>query len=186
MPKGRRKVQRKKSSKKSGPVPKLTKAAVATAVESLLKRGERVTTRSLHGALGGRGSYSTILELRKAVETEKPELQQKLPVSRSEVVAYIEQCHRSDLPYLEEALSKRRWLVRFARNHLVLSLHETAEGMAVLKSLKAVHRRDVGWSLEPTRMNYYRAREAGFLDNVEEATLRELERVASQAEFVNS
>ena len=160
---------------------KLTKERVAAAMASLRSAGVAITTKALLAAAGGKGSNSTLIRLRKEIETERPELIQCPGISRAEAVAFIKGCARFDLPALEEALLARRQIIRYWQNFLCLEIHPGDEATAILEDLGATHRPYVGWTLEPTRWNYEKAKRYGFTSNVETDIMRELERIADRA-----
>ncbi len=150
---------------------------------ALRQEGLPVTTKSLFTTLGRRGSFSTLTRLRKEVEAERPDLVQPNGLSRSAVVAFIEGCERCDLPALEEAMKKRRRVIRIVQNHLCLEIHPTTDAEAILDVLGAKERQGLGWTLRPTRLNYARAKEHGFTSNIEGSIIRELERIEAQNEI---
>lgn len=162
---------------------KLTKERVAAAIISLRNAGAAITAKALRTAAGGKGSFSTLTRLRREIESESPELIQTLGVSRMEAVAFIEGCDRSDLPALEEAMMRRRRVIRLSKGYLVLELHETPEATRVLEDLGAEHRYDIGWTLAPTSWNFENAKRHGFTSNVEAAIRGELLRITARAEY---
>lgn len=163
---------------------KLTKEMVAQGMIRLAALGRRITTKALFAEVGGHGSFSTLLKLRKQVEAENPALIENLGVSRHEVVEFIERCARKDLPAIEKALAERRWRVSVFRGYILLVLRDDRDGWAVLKRLGARVPIDVeGWVLKPTEANFDRALKEGFTCSVQDATrqeIRRLERLALQ------
>lgn len=158
---------------------------VADGMKRLAGLGRRITTKALFAEVGRRGSFSTLLALRKEVEAEDPGLAEDLGVSRHEVVHFIARCARKDLPAVEKALAERRWRVSVFKGYISLDLREDRDSYAVLMRLGARERMDVGWSLEPTEVNFDRALKEGFTCSVQEATRQEIKRLERQKPLEN-
>jgi hypothetical protein len=182
MPKKNRKTSG--ASGRQAPNVLLTKERVRKAMLELRAAGEVITSKSILQAAGGRGSFSTLLKWRKEIEAEEPDLCGENGLSRDQVVRFIGSCDRAVLPALEKALHKRRRTIRFERGFLVLSLDDgTMESQRVLEALWAKNRPDIGWTLQPTKMNYESALRAGFTTGRDVEIRKELDKIESQAEL---
>lgn len=186
MKKKPRKTKRSVGLRKPPANRQLTKEGVAAAMRSLRSAGAVITTKALLAACGGKGSFSTLLRLRKEVEAEHPDMAQNLGVSRAEALAFIEACDRSHLPALEEALKKRRRIIRFWRDRLVLEIDENQEAYQIFQELGAAEQENRVWSLEPTGYNFWHAKQYGFVatsPDVEANIMKELSKRAERAEY---
>lgn len=182
MPKKNRKVSG--TSGRPAPNVKLTKERVRTAMLELRAAGTVMTSKAILAAAGGKGSFSTLIRLRNEIESEEPHLFAGMGVSRDEVIQFIENCDRAVLPALEKVLHKRRRTIRLERGFLVLSLDDrTMESQRVLEALWAKNRPDIGWTLQPTKMNYESALREGFTTGRDVEIRKELDRIESQAEW---
>ena len=166
---------------------KITKEGVATAMALLQRQGSPITTATLFEALGKKGSYSTLIRLRKEIEAESPALVQDRGVSLANAIKFIDGCDYSIVPALEAAVIKRLRIVGLENEKLWVSIARSPEALDILDELRAERLPRTEWTyysrwyFGATIDNYKAAKRLGFTCRNEENILEGLRRIERRA-----